>query len=315
MLSTLHDTLHDSHSAWWDIFPHRRPQFRFFVMHHLGRIRFFIETPVKHKQFLESQLYAHYSDIEITEAVLPFANDAHISVQEARLSHISGDVIKLYANLKDRTEKEGIDPLSPITSVLAKSAKTETVFLRVDFSPLPDHDWREHVSRSIVEMRIPDFTKVFLLTNWWWIRVFVFPFTLLAHLSSFLMGGSENSEQRDAHTENDRNKGDKSESKFDSYGYSTQILLASLGATSATTRELASSLHIFSQPNGAKLVTKRPYQTTYAKTLGSYSRYRSILSVTELAGLVHMPTIYVRTPGINWVTTRRFEPPHNLPHI
>ncbi|MBC7503784.1 type IV secretion system DNA-binding domain-containing protein [Candidatus Gracilibacteria bacterium] len=28
-----------------------------------------------------------------------------------------------------------------------------------------------------------------------------------------------------------------------------------------------------------------------------------------------MPTIYVRTPGVNWVTTRRFEPPHNLPHI
>jgi hypothetical protein len=49
--------------------------------------------------------------------------------------------------------------------------------------------------------------------------------------------------------------------------------------------------------------------------LGKYSKYRSILSVTELAGIIHMPTIYVRTPGINWVTTRRFEPPYNLPHI
>lgn len=26
-----------------------------------------------------------------------------------------------------------------------------------------------------------------------------------------------------------------------------------------------------------------------------------------------MPTIYVKTPGIHWVMTRRFEPPHNLP--
>lgn len=23
--------------------------------------------------------------------------------------------------------------------------------------------------------------------------------------------------------------------------------------------------------------------------------------------------MYVKTPGVNWVTTRRFEPPHNLP--
>jgi hypothetical protein len=166
MLSTLHDTLHDSHVVWWDIFPHHRPQFRFFVIHHLGRIRFFLETPSQHRQFLESQLYAHYSDIEIVESVLPWSPESQISVQEAQLSHISSDTIKLYANLKDRTEKEGIDPLSPITSVLSKSQKTETVFLRVDFSPLSDHDWREHTERMIIEMRIPDFVKLILLSNW-----------------------------------------------------------------------------------------------------------------------------------------------------
>jgi len=95
MLSTLHDTIHDSHAPWWHIFPHSRPQFRFFVLHHLGRIRFFLETSAKHRQFLESQLYAHYSSIEITEATLPFDSTARVSVQEARLEHISGETIKL----------------------------------------------------------------------------------------------------------------------------------------------------------------------------------------------------------------------------
>ena len=190
MLSTLHDTLHDSQASRWNIFHHARPQFRFFVLHHLGRIRFFIETPEKHRQFLESQLYAHYSDIEITEAVLPFSPDAQVSVQEAHLSHISVDTIKLSANLKDRTEKESIDPLSSITSVLAKSAKNETVFFRVDFSPLSDHAWRTHTEREIIEShKIPDFAKIFLLINWWWMRLLVLPFTLLAHIASFLMGG------------------------------------------------------------------------------------------------------------------------------
>ena len=89
MLSTLHDTLHNSYTAWWNMIPHASPQFRFFVLHHQGRIRFFIETPIEHRQFLESQLYAHYSEIEITDAVLPFSHDTQISLQKAKLSHIS----------------------------------------------------------------------------------------------------------------------------------------------------------------------------------------------------------------------------------
>ena len=91
-------------------------------------------------------------------------------------------------------------------------------------------------------------------------------------------------------------------------------MVASVGKSSPVTRELASSLNIFSQPNGARFVVKRPKKCLYKDTLRPYSKFRSILSVTELAGLVHMPTMYIKTPGVNWVTTRRFEPPHNLPH-
>lgn len=196
MLSTLHDTLHDSHESKWRYFFHSRPQFRFFVIHHLGRIRFFLETSLKNRQFLESQLYAHYSDIEITETTLPFSLDASVFLQQAGLSCISGNTIKLYVSLKDRTEKESIDPLSSITSVLAKSKKEETVFFRVDFSPIPDSDWRKNTKRSIIENRsIPNFIKLFLLSNWWWIGLLIFPFTLLAHIISFLVGGSREEDE------------------------------------------------------------------------------------------------------------------------
>jgi hypothetical protein len=40
-----------------------------------------------------------------------------------------------------------------------------------------------------------------------------------------------------------------------------------------------------------------------------------ILNTTELAGLVHFPTNYVKTPYINWVMAKNFEPPTNLPII
>ncbi len=42
---------------------------------------------------------------------------------------------------------------------------------------------------------------------------------------------------------------------------------------------------------------------------------KNILSASELAGLVHLPTIYVKTPNINWMMSKKFEPPHNLPIV
>ena len=98
MLSTLHDTIHNSHNSWWNIVPHGRPQFRFFVLHHLGRIRFFLETPEEHRQFLESQLYAHYSDIEITaqttaaEAPESTSEQGYVLLPSYRFAHQRGYV-------------------------------------------------------------------------------------------------------------------------------------------------------------------------------------------------------------------------------
>gem|GEM_PF-1382825 len=37
-----------------------------------------------------------------------------------------------------------------------------------------------------------------------------------------------------------------------------------------------------------------------------------VLNTKELASLVHLPTTYVKTPSINWVSARNFEPPANL---
>ncbi len=134
MLSTLHDTL--GKHTWWKIFPHHRPVFRFVVAQKDGQIRFFLESEEQHAAFLESQLYAHYSDIEITRSHLPFEMSTVFFMGEGSLSRLSTDTIKLYLNLKDRTEKELIDPLSSITSVLSKTPKSEVAFFRVDFSPL-----------------------------------------------------------------------------------------------------------------------------------------------------------------------------------
>ncbi len=306
MLSTLHDVLNFEKKSLIPNF-RKRPTFRFLVVHAAGRIRFFFETPKKYKEFLESQLYAHYNNIEITESELPFLPTQEFFTQEAHLDKISNKIIKLYVNLKDRTEKETIDPLSPITSVLSHSGKDEISFFRVDFSPLEDDRFRDEKSQKIIASNISDRRKIFQLSHNWWIWMITWPWIFLKFfLQIFITKPTE--------TENNSEKKDEETSeKFATYGYSTRILLAS--TKSHRNKELSSSLTIFSSPHGAKfLPSKKILRKSYEQTLTPYSPFKSILSVTELAGLVHMPTIYVKTPWVNWVTTRRFEPPHNLPH-
>lgn len=87
-------------------------------------------------------------------------------MQEAKLHHITDETLKVYVNLKDRTEKESIDPLSSITSALAKCEKSETAFIRCDFSPLPDDSWRSGTRAKIIENHsLPTFLKPFLLAH------------------------------------------------------------------------------------------------------------------------------------------------------
>jgi hypothetical protein len=102
------------------------------------------------------------------------------------------------------------------------------------------------------------------------------------------------------------------------FGYSVAIRVGktlSDRPTDATfLRELGGSLHIFSNPNGNRFLLQ-PLTVTKRDDWYVIPKKQGILSVHELAGMVHLPTIYVKTPGINWIMTRKFEPPHNLPTV
>jgi hypothetical protein len=78
-------------------------------------------------------------------------------------------------------------------------------------------------------------------------------------------------------------------------------------------RELGSAMTIFTIPgqNGFKIKSAGP--DTEKRLFHRAGEKKLILSSAELAGLVHLPTIYVKTPGINWVTTKTLEPPPDLP--
>lgn len=102
------------------------------------------------------------------------------------------------------------------------------------------------------------------------------------------------SEESDHGHKDDHPKEGKTETKFDNYGYATRILVGASGAS--TTRDTSAALSIYSSPKGGHLTLTRAKRMIYSRIPGKFSKYRTLLSTTELAGLIHLPTIYVKTP-------------------
>lgn len=115
-------------------------------------------------------------------------------MRDIKLAHQSLDIIKFYVNLKDRTEKESVDPLSSLTSALSKIPKDQYGAYMIDFAPIEDHIWRHESHRVIWDSHIiPGFLKVHLLHFWSWIGWIFLPLSWSTKIVSFLMPREEDS--------------------------------------------------------------------------------------------------------------------------
>lgn len=150
------------------------PWFHFEVAHIAGRIRFFLISEKEYGNLLTGQLYAHYPDIEIVE-ISDYISSKTLLATRAKLATYSLDNIKIYSSMKDRTEKESVDPLSSITSALSKMPKNEFAVFHVDFSPLPDKKWRTEEKITILGSSFPNWMKKILMHSFWLTKVLLLP--------------------------------------------------------------------------------------------------------------------------------------------
>lgn len=307
---------------WWKFWvPRVAPIFQFEIVSTALQIRFFITTQAQYSSFLTGQLYAHYSDIEMKESISPLevyensdTSKPLFLSREIGLAHNSLETIKLYVNLKDRTEKDSLDPLSGITSALSKIAKEDIGAFIFDFGPVEDSVWRHPAKQHIWKSRIiPDSLRLYMLHFWSWIGWMFLPISVSFRLLAFLLPKSDESSESNSKGESK----EKFETKNESFGYAVKIHVVKNArekiADDLLLKELAGSMNIFANPSGNHFVMKKLRPIHSLRLPKKLPKSAMILSVTELAGLIHLPTLYVKTPGIRWVTTRKFEPPHNLP--
>lgn len=301
--------------------------FSFEITKVANRIRFFIVSPKKYANFLSNQIYAHYSNVEIVEVgdYLKSIPNSKIQIWKIWLKKHSYFPIKSFTELQEEASKDMVDPFSSITSSLSKTGKYTLNTFQVNFTPIKDSTWKEDSDKiiKIITSKSPDFIKKILLSRYFIIlKILVFPFIFLWKLISlFTKKDDEESSTPIESDDNEEwvNKFLKNKLSLSWYKTSINIIHAweEYVEWRATIREIYSTLWVFSYfwLNSfflKEIVTSDEEISNIKNRIVSWN---DILSTNELSWLVHLPTSYVKTPQINWVSSRAFEPPSNLPII
>ena len=340
ILIVLHNVFEDfdKNRVIWSNFKNQ-PSFSLEITKIWNRIRFFIVSPKKYKNFLVNQIYAHFNDVEISEVwdyLEKIPNDK-LLIWKIWFSKHFLYPIKTFTELQWEST-ESVDPYSSITSALWKTWKYSLNSFQINFTPVKNKTWKKDAADviKILESNYPSFIKDILLNPKFkyfkfLLNILFFPFKLLwlffKKSEEKLIVDEESGETTESKSEKIE-VGDKKViipknfvSKLSWLWYEASINIAYAWddeiVWKSSIKEIFSTLAIFSWNNfnHFKLlnISKNINDTNNYKLRSIKDWY--ILNTAELSGLVHLPTNYVKTPWVNWVCSRAFEPPSNLPII
>ncbi|EKE26607.1 MAG: hypothetical protein ACD_4C00233G0008 [uncultured bacterium (gcode 4)] len=288
------------------------PEFSFEIANIKWAIHFFFIINKEYKDLLENQLYAHYPNVEINEVKDYLNTEKTNFVWNLKLLNDYYFPIKTFADFK-----EDIDPFSSITSALNKWSWKSSSFIQINFSPIPDEDWKNENKLKILSSKYPKYIKKILLSDYYkFLKILTLPFFYFFKWIWFLVPPDK--KHKDSKISKEKEIENQIISKkLAGFWYSTSVNIwvetdSELEAK-VNIKEIVTALNFFSisWQNWLVLdVIKKNDQNIFWRN--AYSE-KLILNSSELAGFVHLPTLYVQTPWINWITTKSLEPPQNLP--
>ncbi len=126
-----------------------------------GKISFIIRAPKKHKDLVESALYAQYPGAEITEVddylenleFKPENSEIDLWGTELILVEDPGLPIKTYRDFEHPTAKDKIvDPLKPLFEAMAKMNPHEMFAVQTIILPIADSEWKPKGEKKAGEL-------------------------------------------------------------------------------------------------------------------------------------------------------------------
>ncbi len=291
-----------------------------------NRIRFFVVCPKKYSNFLSNQIYAHYNDVEIFEVGDYMKNipDSKINIWKVWLKKHHYFPIKSFTELQEEASHDMVDPFSSITSALSKTWKYTLNTFQINFTPTKDDDWKKNSDKitSIILSSYPTFVKKVLLSDKYiFFKILFFPFYFIIWFLKVINKKQDDESWKVVNNEKE-SVSSFIENKLTLSWYSSSINIIHAWddrvESKWTIREIFSTLSVYSYfwLNSFELSwIYNDEETIYKAKNRLVDKKWLILTTNELSWLVHLPTSYVKTPQINWVSARAFEPPSNLPII
>lgn len=307
-----------------------------------GKSHFYIRTPSSLKNYVSSQIYAHYPKAEIKE-VPDYVDDAPKDAPNAdydlwgtemTLTKEDGYPIRTYVQFEEVVEEKRIDPISSIMESFAQLGNDEQIWIQILIRPA--HGW-EKEGQKLIDKLIGKKTPH--KENWadMILNYIIMPIEVL------IGGHTEPPEKKDSAPSQIQylSPGQKEvveaiEKNISKIGFNTIIRTVYVGKRSVFNRaNVAAIVGFFKQFNtlnlngfkpNMKTFTKAKYpilkkQREYLKKRNVYMNYRMRLpgnknftfNTEELATIFHFPATVVEAPTTPRIEAKKAEPPANLP--
>ncbi len=270
----------------------QQPHLSFEIVGMPGDIRFYVNTPNKYRDFIEKQINGAYPDAEIAPVTDPgakakavgvvggeyniFSESGKVAFASLRLKSSNYMPIKVYKELP-------VDPISSLTSILAKMRDGEGAAIQILVSPA-DSKWRK-IGRSYLSK-----TK------------------------------KAESNPETAKYSSDAKEIEAIENKLGKPGFDAVVRIVVSSSTKETADlHLSNITSAYSQYNGANSFSKNKHWFKSLFITDFIYRYfpmwgqTSVLTSEELATIFHFPNKAIATPGIYWVASKRAPAPSSLP--
>ncbi len=267
-----------------------QPHLSFEIVGLPGDIRFYVNTPNKYKDLVEKQINGAYPDAEIKvvnekmqkEGLVVgneyniFSDTGKVAFASLRLKSSNYMPIKVYKDL-------AVDPLSSITSVLAKMTPGEGAAIQVLLSP-SDNKWKKQGRAYIARTK------------------------------------KNESNPETAKYSADPKELEGIENKIGKPGFDTVIrIVVSSSSEESAKAHLENIVSAFTQFSGGNSFTKNKHRfkgmfmTDFIYRFMPMRGQTAVLSSEELATVFHFPNKSITTPHIFWISSKRAPAPAQIP--
>ncbi len=313
-----------------------------------GKIALFSRCTPQAGALVESQIYSQYPDAEIDnipattfapkEGEIVVSTDLHLEDPEVF-------PIKRYPQFSDIATRQSVDTIAGITSTLVRYSKPGMRgHVQVILEPIHGSSYRKRALKFVpfLEKGIPKhwplyaklFTKVHMARGWR--RVLLFPLDILmggwrvwfskfqSKTSISLLTGEEQvstNHDDDAHVSmRSHEREDSLSAAFDKVNrllFSASVRVSVIAPATcraeaeAKVGEIAGSFRQFTLPQSNGFEMGKIRQLSHIPS--GFTAIPYVLSAEEIATLWHIPNILVKTPNMDWVISKKLEPPVNLP--